>query len=122
MNPLKLLKKSGEPLPSTKQERLNRAFRHVSLYRSTQRRRVLQYIVDHPDQLTHHINAATSCGNISQVVTHITRQALLEHGLAIYGYLPKVVHISKFKEVSYVFAWRAELIEDYDAERYGELS
>jgi len=104
------------------QERLNQAFLHTTLAGSKQRRRVLQYIVDHPDQLTHHINAATSCGNISHVVTHVSRQALIEAGLAIYCYPPEVVHLSKFEEISRVNLWRAELIEDYDAERYGELS
>jgi hypothetical protein len=117
-----LRKKYGEPTPGTIQVRLNQAFLHILLCRSTQRRRVLQYIVDHPDQLTHHINAATSCGNIPHVVTHIARQALLEVGLVIYCYAPGVVHMTNFEEVSRVNVWRAVFIEDYDAVLYGELS
>jgi len=118
MDPVKLRK----PSQGTIQNRLEKAFSHKSLVGSTQRRRVLQYIVDYPDQLTHHINAAASCGNISHVVTNKARPALREAGLAIYCYRPVVTHMTQFDEVSHVHAWRAELIEDYDAEQHGGLT
>ena len=103
------------------QYRLEQAFKHPVLAASPQKRRVLQYIVDHPDQLTHYICAAASCGNISHVVTFMARDVLLACGIAIYCYKPERPHKTKFNEVSRVQCWRAVLIEEYDEEQFGRL-
>jgi len=103
------------------QYRLEQAFKHPALADSPQKRRVLQYIVDYPDQLTHSINAAASCGNVSHVVTYIARDILISCGIAMFCFPPERPHRTKFNELSRVQCWRSVLIEEYDEERFGRL-
>jgi hypothetical protein len=84
------------------QYRLEQAFEHPTLTHSPQKRRVLQFIVDHPDQLTRYINSAAGCGNVFRIVTYIARFILLACGIAMQCYKPERAHKTKFNEVSRV--------------------
>jgi len=103
------------------QYRLEQAFKHPALAYSPQKRRVLQHIVDYPNQFTHHICAAASCGNISHVVTYVARDILLSCGIAMYCFPPERPRRTKFNELSRVQCWRSVLIEEYNGSGLGDL-
>ena len=102
------------------QERLQKAFNDPVFARSPQKRRVALYIIEHPGKLTHHINAAASCGNVSHTAMK-AKLALIANGIAMYCHPPKIPHRSAYGEISPVQCRNAELLENYDAKKWGVL-
>jgi hypothetical protein len=104
------------------QQRFNKALKDPYFSWSKQRRRVCQHIIDHPCQLTHQLNRATSCGNISHVVTVKCRETLIKHGIAMFCYYPhQTPHFNQYDEKTDIHRWCAVPLEEYDADRYGDL-
>ena len=109
-------------LPGTTQARFDLAIQCHPFSSSPQKRRVCQALVDEPGRLTHYYNKVTSRGNISHAVTFSAKAVLRRFGLAMFCYYDREnPPVTKFDEVSRVHAWRVDLLENYNAKKYGEL-
>lgn len=78
---------------------------------SKQAKRLVDYLLEHPDALTEQVCRACSIVNISAAANYI-RPALQKHGLTIVARKPSQKILNQFGEPSMSHCWRLQVIHN----------